>query len=290
MADQITTVAVQDGQSKLLRSQNGDMVIVPEQGEVLSYDAELEKKVLRKIDMILLPMLLVSYVLQFLDKTTLGYAAIMGIITDLSLTGSLFSWASSIFYFGYLAFSQPVGYMIVRLPIGKFVAGSFCMWSIILMCMGAVQNYQSLLALRFLLGMAEATISPAFSIMTGMFYKRSEQPFRHGLWFAGNSSSGIFGGLIAYGISHITGNLASWRWLFIIFGIISFVWSIVLAIYLPDSPLTARFLNEHERIVAIERVRNNETGIKNSHWKMSQMWEALRDPAVGVRFFDASNY
>ena len=167
----------------------------------------------------------------------------MGIRQDLSLTGSLYNWASSIFYFGYLAFSYPTGYMIVRLPIGKFVAVSFCIWSIILMCLGAAQNYQTLLALRFILGMAEATISPSFSIITGMWYKRSEQPLRHGLWFAANSGSSIIGALIAYGVSHINGSLSPWKWLFIIFGFSSFLWSIVLAFFLPDSPLNARFLD-----------------------------------------------
>jgi ACS family allantoate permease-like MFS transporter len=64
---------------------------------------------------------------------------------------------------------------------------------------------------RFFLGAAEAAVSPGFSMITGMWYKREEQPLRHGLWFTGNSIATAFGGLLAFGIAHITGSFAAWR-------------------------------------------------------------------------------
>lgn len=64
---------------------------------------------------------------------------------------------------------------------------------------------------RFFLGAAEASISPGFSLITGMWYKREEQPFRHGIWFFGNSVATMFGGLLAYGIAHTNGTLPAWK-------------------------------------------------------------------------------
>jgi MFS family permease len=65
-----------------------------------------------------------SYLFQFLDKSALSYTAILGIREDLHLSGSDFSWASAIYYFGYLAASYPAGFLMVRLLVGKMIATS----------------------------------------------------------------------------------------------------------------------------------------------------------------------
>jgi len=70
----------------------------------------------------LLPVMSLSYLFQFLDKSALGYTAIMGLRSDLSMTGSQYSWSSGIYYFGYLVASYPVAWLLVRLPVGKTIA------------------------------------------------------------------------------------------------------------------------------------------------------------------------
>ncbi|KAF5002741.1 hypothetical protein FGRMN_138 [Fusarium graminum] len=202
------------------------------------------RKVLRRIDLCLMPLLLVSYTLQFLDKQSLNFASIMGIIDDLVSTESSFAWA------------------------------------VILCCHATVQTFPGLLVARFFLGVAEASISPGFSLITGMWYTREEQPFRHGIWFLGNAIATMMGGLLAYGIAQIGGSLAAWRWLFIIFGLITLVWAIVLAIFLPDTPQNARFLTEQQRIDAVDRIRSNQTGMKDSTFKWEQVREVIKDPNV----------
>lgn len=100
---------------------------------------------------------------------------------------------------------------MVRLPLGKYLAGSSLAWAIVLCCHAAVQSFEGLLVARFFLGVAEASISPGFSLITGMWYTREEQPFRHGIWFLGNAIATMMGGLLAYGIAQIGGPLAAWR-------------------------------------------------------------------------------
>ena len=84
-------------------------------------------------------------------------------------------------------------------------------WALILGCHAATQSFTGLFIARFFLGAAEASISPGFSLITGMWYKRQEQPFRHGIWFFGNSVAVMFGSLLGYAIAHIRGSLAAWR-------------------------------------------------------------------------------
>lgn len=70
----------------------------------------------------LLPVLAFSYLFQFLDKSALGFTAVMGLRSDLSLVGQQFSWASGIYYFGFLVASYPAGMIMVRYRIGKALA------------------------------------------------------------------------------------------------------------------------------------------------------------------------
>jgi sugar phosphate permease len=67
------------------------------------------------------------------------------------------------------------------------------------------------------------------------------------------------------------------QWLFIIFGIVTFLWGIVMLFRLPDSPATATFLTEEEKLIALERSRANQTGFKNSTIDQSQILEAFTD-------------
>ena len=134
------------------------------------------------------------------------------------------------------------------------------------------------MAVRFFLGLTEAGVAPGFSLVTGMWYTRNEQPLRHGLWFGGNSLASVFGGVAAYGVGHIEGSISPWQYLFIIFGAATFLVGIVKMVTMPDHPSTAIWLNKRERQVAIHRVIENQTGIKDNNFKMRQLIEALKDP------------
>ncbi|KAJ5220771.1 uncharacterized protein N7469_009658 [Penicillium citrinum] len=152
----------------------------------------------------------------------------------------------------------------------------YIIWGIVLMLMATAFNSGSLIAVRFFLGATEAAIAPGLGIVVSMWYKRSEQPFRHGIWFQGITIAGIFGGLLAYGIGHVE-SIAPWKAVFLIFGAITIAWSFVLFYLLPDTPTNARWLSEEDRTKAIIRVQENMTGIKNNEWKMYQFIEALLD-------------
>lgn len=119
------------GAWKLSRSGDGDtaMALFSEPDEVDGYiDPKEERRLERKIDFMILPYLAVCYAFFYIDKTTLSYAAIFNIQEDLHLKGTEYSWLSSIFYFGFLAWAIPTNFLMQRLPIGKSVF-PFCRWN-----------------------------------------------------------------------------------------------------------------------------------------------------------------
>lgn len=104
------------------------------------------------------------------------------------LVGQQYSLVSSIFYFGYLVWAYPTTLLIARLPTAKYLAANTLFWGAVVALTAACTNFGGLMAVRFLLGAAEATITPAFMFITSTWYTRDEIPTRTGMWFAGNVS------------------------------------------------------------------------------------------------------
>ena len=112
-------------------------------------------------DMIRVPQIMcLVYGLNYLDKTTLSYASIMGIKKDIGLVGADYQWLGSMFYFGYLAWEYPTNRLLQRLPLGKYSALNVIMWGATLSCFAAVNNYGGALAVRFFLGIFESAVTP----------------------------------------------------------------------------------------------------------------------------------
>ncbi|TVY73559.1 putative transporter, partial [Lachnellula suecica] len=217
-------------------------------GRELEADPEEVKRVLRKIDYRIIPILFVTYMLQYLDKNSINFASVYGLQKGTHLQGQQYAWLSSIFYFGYLAFQFPSGYLLQRLPVGKFLSIATIVWGTILITTPACVNFGGIATNRFLLGAIEATVNPGFVLMMSMWYTSAEQPLRLEIYYCTNGIATMFGGLIGYAVGHITTGLPQWMYVFLIFGAISIFWGIVSLLILPDLPSTARFLTPHERL------------------------------------------
>ncbi|RYP74174.1 hypothetical protein DL769_004089 [Monosporascus sp. CRB-8-3] len=240
---------------------------------------EEAKRILRRIDWCIMPLLFITYMFNFMDKTILSSASVFGLREDNHLQGSDYSWVSSVFYFGYLFWAYPTTLLIARLPVGKYLSCNTFFWGAVVALTAACSGFGGLVAARFLLGVAEATISPGLMFITSTWYTRDEIPTRTGIWFAGNSVGGIVSSLLAYGIGHIEGEIRPWRWMFIILGLLTFLLGFFLLFLLPDRISTARFLTPEQRQWAADRVVIAGTGsTENTTWKWDQMLECFRDP------------
>ncbi|KAK3074547.1 hypothetical protein LTR53_002901 [Teratosphaeriaceae sp. CCFEE 6253] len=255
------------------------------QDEALPLDPREASKVLRRIDLHLIPLLFLTYMLQYLDKSSINFASVFGLQKGTHLHGQQYAWLSSIFYFGYLIAQYPAGYALQRLPTAKFIGGTILKWGTLVITTPACKSFAGIAANRFLLGASEAVVNPGFVLVLSMWWTGAEQPIRLVLYYCANGFASIFGGLLGYAIGHITTGLQQWQYIFLIFGAISVSWGVIFLIFMPDLPSSARFLNDRVKVVAVERVAANRQGVKNSHWKTYQMWQCAQDPKTWILFF-----
>jgi MFS family permease len=223
-------------------------------------------------------------------KAILGSAALFGMTSDLHLavvnpvTGktdtSRLSWATSIFYFGQLVGSYPMTYTLQRFDT-RFILGPAVMfWAVICAATAGVSTWQGLLVQRFFLGFTESIVPTAFMIIVSGYYTQAEQSLRQTWWFSGTGWFTIIGGALNYGFAQIEGGaLKSWQYIYVLAGALTFVFGI-WCFFLPNSPLDAWFLTAEERVVAVERLRAGQTGLRNQRIKREQINEALFDVKI----------
>ncbi|KAG1451838.1 hypothetical protein G6F56_007981 [Rhizopus delemar] len=241
--------------------------------------SEEEKALVRKIDFLVLPIICTLDFLQFFDKSTINYASVMTFKEDLNLHGSQYSLLGSIFYLGYFLFQLPNNYLLQRVPIGKYIGALVIIWGIILLSTAFGKNFSQLAALRFLLGFFEAGIYPSLTLLISTFYRRSEQVVRLGLFWMCNGLALFIGGLVAYGIGHMsnTGHFKSWQWLMIILGSVTIAMGIICVFFLIDSPKSSALgLNAEQELLVEERTKDNAT-VRTTEIKKEQIWEALKE-------------
>ena len=123
-----------------------------------TFTPEEEKGVLKRIDRRLLPLLLGAYFFQQLDKSTLSYVSIFGLVEDANLHGQQYSWLGSILYLAQLVMQPIAALLLVKLPTGKLIGSAIFLWGSSLAIMAACTDFPSLLGLRFTLGAFEAMI------------------------------------------------------------------------------------------------------------------------------------
>ncbi|KIK62936.1 hypothetical protein GYMLUDRAFT_197181 [Collybiopsis luxurians FD-317 M1] len=245
---------------------------------------EQERKVLRKIDRWLLPIILLVYFLQQLDKSSLSYTSVFGIVDETGLVGSQYSWLSSIVYIAQLVWQPVSSYMLLRLPVAKYLFVNVFLWGAVVACMAAAHNFKGLIAARFFLGIAEACVAPAFMTITQMWWRRREQTLRLSYWMAANGVTGMIGSLLSWGLGHIAGRLHPYQVIFLFIGTLTVACSPLILILLPDSPAKAKFLSREEKIVAFERLRANNQGTETKVWKWDQVLELVLDPKTYLWF------
>ncbi len=140
------------------RGQDKAGLFLEQAGHQVIVTPEDDKRILRKIDLRLLPIILFVYCLQSLDKTTLSYASVFGLIKDTNLVGDQFSWLGSVVYVAQLVFQPIVAYSLVKFPLGKFISIMVLCWGAVLCGMTAAHDFGGLMAARLLLGAFEASV------------------------------------------------------------------------------------------------------------------------------------
>ncbi|CAI6096717.1 hypothetical protein V2G26_016402 [Clonostachys chloroleuca] len=250
--------------------------------ELLADEAK-QRKLVRKVDLMLLPLLAGTYVLQYIDKQAMGYAAVFDLFTSANITQTQYSWFASIFYIAYLVAEYPWVYVAQKTRMGKVVAGCVFTWGAVLMLTAVCHDFPGLAACRFFLGWFEAPITTCFMMMVSQWYLRQEQPLRAGIFYCCNGIGSMLGGIFSYGIGQIHG-FPVWKCIFLICGGMTVIWGVILFFFMPDSIMEAKYFSAEEKALLVARARQSRTGVLNKKIKWYQIKEAFIDPQVWILF------
>ncbi|KAF9058157.1 sugar transporter [Panaeolus papilionaceus] len=221
---------------------------------------EIEKKLLWKIDM-RMSVMIVIYILNYIDRNNAGAARLRGFEKDLGLQGTEFATLLSILYVGYIIMQVPSNMFLNW--IGKpslYLPACMIVWGVISVLTGITHNFVGALLTRFFLGFIEAAFFPGALFLLSKWYKRDELGLRTAILYCGNIISNAFGALMASGIlDTMQGKLghAAWRWLFYIEGALTIFVAVVAIFILPDFPATTRWISDEERRLAMRRMEED---------------------------------
>jgi len=195
------------------------------------------------------------------------------------------SWATSIFYFGMLGGVFPLTLITQRFQVGRVLGLVVLNWGLICMLTAAVTSYEGLYAQRFFLGFVEAVIPTGFMCIISGYYTQEEQALRQSWWFSSTGGWTIIGGALNYGFAQISGGaLRRWQYIYLLAGAMTIVFGGVCFL-IPNSAVSAWFLTPEERVVAVERLRKGQTGMRCQRVKGYQILEAVMDVKVWLIAF-----
>ncbi|KAG2224708.1 hypothetical protein INT45_009023 [Circinella minor] len=219
-----------------------------------------EKKLLRRINYITTPFIFIIVFLQYLDKITLNYSAVMNLFEDTDLTENEFGLSGALYYIGFLVFLLPNQYFMHRFPLSKYMGVLLVLWGATLGCTALVNNFAQLAALRCLLGFFESGATPSILMLIALIYRRREQSMIFSIVPSTMAFGGAMGGLIGYGFLNMDGisGLSAWRWYMIILGCATSLIGVVVFIFLPDRAQSRWFrLTPAQRIIVQEREQDS---------------------------------
>jgi len=245
----------------------------------VEFTEEEEKKVVRRIDWTILPLMVTTWGLAYYDKTMMGQAVLFGFRKDLDLInpGSRYSNVSMIFFMGYILGLAPLGYVTQRTSTRKSCFVIVFIWGILSLCTVACKSYAGILIQRFLLGFFEAGIGPSFITMTGIWYTQQEQALRAPIWVASAPLTNIFTPMLNYGLGSVKGSLAGWQHMYLFAGTFTIFWSFIVLWRMPDGITQCKFLDDRQKEIALERIRRSNGGAQSKVIKKEQVWEAVCD-------------
>ncbi|KAK4093942.1 hypothetical protein Purlil1_1433 [Purpureocillium lilacinum] len=269
----------QDGHGPNMDVKHADRALALIGNAQVELTEEDSRRICRKTDRVILAILVWVYFLQILDKSVLGYGATYGLKTDTGLTGNQYSLVGSIAPIAQLAWQPFSSFLIVKVP-HRILMPVLCLgWGIAQAAMAACHNFGGLMASRFFLGLFEAGCLPLFSIITSQWYRRAEQPIRVAAWYGTNGLATIVAAGISYGLGHIKSDiLKEWQIIFLFVGLVTIVSAPFVYWKLDNDIPSARFLTEHEKAQAIERLRANQTGTGSRDFKWRHVLETALEP------------
>jgi ACS family tartrate transporter-like MFS transporter len=251
------------------------------------FTLEQQRKAIRKVSWRLLPLIVMSYLVAYIDRTNISFAALT-MNKDLGLSAYLYGLGAGIFFFGYALFEVPSNIVLQRTSARLWIARIMITWGIISGLMATVQGPKSFLVLRFLLGVAEAGFFPGIIFYLTLWFPATYRARAISILYVAvpisNAVASIVSGAIL-GMDGI-GGLAGWQWIFIIEAIPAVLLAFVVLLWMTERPAIAKWLTPEERDWLDAELTEERRKIESAgHVSLLQSFTDLRVVALSLIYF-----
>jgi len=248
---------------------------------------DVEQRAFAKAVRRLIPLMMVLYLVSFLDRVNVGFAALT-MNTDLGFSPEIYGWGAGIFFLGYFLFEVPSNLVLEKVGARLWICRIMVTWGLISAATALASGPTSFFILRFLLGAAEAGFLPGMILYLGYWFPLAVRARYIALFMAAVPLASAVGSPLSALVLQTHGflGLAGWQWLFILEGLPACLLGIAVLVLLPDGPQTATWLDADEKRAITRRLEADiSTDSAGTH---HALWPAMRDGRVlllGVVYF-----
>src|SRR3569833_88010 len=242
-------------------------------------DQALGRSTIRTVIWHLMPLLLLAYLANYLDRINIGFAGV-ALRHDLNLTATMFATGAGLFFVGYFLFEVPSNLVLERIGGRRWIARIMVSWGILSAAMIFVRGPASFYGLRFLLGVAEAGFFPGILFYLVCWFPAAYRARMMGLFTLGIPLSTVIGAPLSgilLGMSGVMG-LPGWQWMFLLEGLPAVILGVVIYFHLPDRPADARWLTPAQKQWLQAALAADPSQPKRAH--LFETFHAFYDPRV----------
>ncbi len=220
----------------------------------------------------IIPIAFITYSLAYLDRANFGFAAAGGMNEDLHITKSMSSLLGSLFFLGYFFFQIPGAHYASHKSAKKLIFISLILWGGLATATGMVSNVNSLIIIRFMLGVVESAVMPSMLILLSHWFTKQERSRANTFLILGNPVTVLWMSVVS---GYLIDSLG-WRWMFILQGAPGILWAFVWWKMIDETPKEAKWLTVQEKTAIEEQLMKEQQGIK----PVKNYGQAFRSKAV----------
>jgi len=244
-------------------------------------NTSIEKRTIKKVGLRLIPLMLVCYLVNYLDRINVGFAA-LHMNEDVGITATVFGWGAGLFFISYFLCEVPSNMALHRVGARRWIARIMITWGIVSTCFAFVQGPVSFMALRFLLGIAEAGFFPGMVLYISYWFPQEYRGRLTALFMTAIPLSALIGAPLSGFLLETASfwSIASWKWMFIIEGVPAIILGVVVLVYLTDRPSEAKWLTPEEKDWLVSKLSVEKTASHLSSFK--DAFKSLNVMLMGV--------
>ncbi|HCN77736.1 MAG TPA: MFS transporter [Verrucomicrobiales bacterium] len=245
-----------------------------------SPDLGIAARVRSRVMWRLMPYLVVLYVIAYLDRVNVSYAA-LEMTADLGFSAETYGLGAGIFFVGYFLLEVPGAVFAQRWGVRRLVCRIMVSWGVLAMLMGFIQNAAQFYWLRFLIGAAEAGFFPAMIVYLGQWFRAVDRGKAVAWFMSAISLAMVIGGPVSGALLKLDWlGLEGWRWLFILEGLPAVVLGVSVLFFLTEKPQDAKWLPEDEKAWLVAELDRERLAREAMQARKPTVWQALHDPRV----------